>query len=55
MLSENPTVSKLTRMVDERKRATEMERKSLKGVKEERKRKGRERAAGDEKFEMHLY
>ena len=33
LLSENPTVSKLTRMVDERKRATEMERKSLRNNK----------------------
>ena len=65
LLSENPTVHKLTRVVDERKRGTEEVRKSLrkgKGTEKSdeckrgmQKRNGKERAAGDETFELHLY
>ena len=65
MLSENPTVPKVTRIADERKRKTEEERKNLRnggGTEniDERKRgmqkkNGKERAAGNEKIELLLY
>ena len=55
----------LTRIADERKRGTEEERKNLrsgKGTEKSdeykrgmQKKNGKERAAGDEKIELHLY
>ena len=63
--SENPTVPKVTRIADERKRGIEEEQKSLrngKGVEKSdelkqgmQKMNGEERASGDEKFELRLY
>ena len=63
--SENPTIPKVTRISDERRRGTEEELKSLrngKGTEKSdeckrgmQKKNGKERAAGDEKFEVHLY
>ena len=65
LLSENPTVPKVTRNVGEREKGTEEVRKSLRNgsgteKSDEYKRgmlrkNGKERAAGEEKIELHLY
>ena len=65
MALENPTVPKVTRMADERQRGTEEVQKSLRNEKgteksdecrtRMQKKNGKERAAGDEQIDLHLY
>ena len=65
LLSENPTVPKVMRIVDERRRGTEEVRKSLRNdngtektdeyKRGTQKKNRKERAAGNELIELHLY